>query len=102
MKSLDSPFWKEAMDNEINSLIQNHTWELTNLPPSCKTIGCKWIFKKKLRPDESIDKFKTRLIAKGFTQRSGVDFFDVYAPVARITTIRVLIALASINKFIIH
>ena len=83
MKSLDSPFWKEAVDNEMNSLIQNHTWELTNLPPGCKTIGCKWIFKKKLRPDGSIDKFKARLVAKGFTQRPGVDFFDVYAHVAR-------------------
>ena len=86
----------------MQSLIQNNTWKLTDLPSGCKTIKYKWIFKKKLRPDGSIDKFKARLVAKGFTQRPGVDFFYVYAPVARITTIRVLIALASINKFIIY
>jgi len=102
MKSLDSPFWREAIDNEIQSIIQNHTWELTDLPPGCKTIGCKWAFKKKLRPDGTVKKYKARLVAKGFIQKTGIDYFDAYSPVARITTIRVLITIASIHKLIIY
>ena len=66
MKSSNSPFQKEAIDNEIQYTIQNHTWELTDLPPSCKTIGCKWVFKKKLRSDDTVDKIKPKLVAKGF------------------------------------
>ena len=102
MDSPESPFWKEAIDNEIKSIMENHTWILTDLPPGCKPIGCKWIFKKKLRADGSIDKFKARLVAKGFTQQKGIDYFDTYSPVARISTIRVLLAFATIHKLIIH
>ena len=102
MNSVDCAFWKEAIKIELDSILQNHTWNLVDLPPGCKVIGCKWIFKKKLRPDGTMDKFKARLVAKGYTQKPGIDYFDVYAPVARITTIRVLVALASIYKLHIH
>ncbi|GKA33491.1 zinc finger, CCHC-type containing protein [Tanacetum coccineum] len=102
MKSHDSSFWKEAVNDEMDSIIGNNTWILVDLPPGSKAIKSKWIFKRKLRVDGSIEKFKARLVAKGFTQREGLDYFDTYAPVARTTTIRILIALASINKLIIH
>ena len=69
IRSIDSSFWKEAIDNEIQSILQNQTWELTDLPLGCKPIGCKWVFKKKLRPNGSVDKYKARLVAKGFTQK---------------------------------
>ena len=59
-------------------------------PPGCKHIGCKWIFKKKIRPDGSIKKYKARLVTKGYTQKIGVGYFDMYFPIARVSTIRVL------------
>ena len=72
------------------------------MPPGAKPIGCKWIFKRKYLPNGSIDKYKARLVAKGFTQKENVDYFDIFSPVARITSIRVLIALASIHDLFIH
>ena len=102
MKSQDAAFWKEAINDEMDSIIGNNTWKLVDLPPGSKPIGCKWIFKKKMKVDGTIDKFKARLVAKGFTQKQGIDYFDTYSPVARIATIRVLVALASIHKMVIH
>ena len=102
MQSTDVLLWKEAIDDEMDSLIQNHTWELVDVPEGARPISCKWIFKKKLRPDGTIEKYKARLVAKGFSQKEGIDFFDIYAPVCRITTIRVLIAWAVIKRFVIH
>ena len=75
---------------------------MVDLPPGAKPIGCKWIFKRKLNPDGSVDKFKARLVAKGFTQKQNIDYFDTFAPVTRISSIRVLITLASIYKLVIH
>ena len=80
----------------------NKTWKLVDLPLGSKPIGCKWIFKKKIKVDGTIDKFKARLVAKGFTQNEGLDYFDTYAPFARIVTIKTLIALDSIYYLEIH
>ncbi|GJR78682.1 zinc finger, CCHC-type containing protein [Tanacetum coccineum] len=102
MKSQDVSFWKEAINDEMDSIMGNNTWVLVDLPPGCKPLGCKWIFKRKLKVDETIKKFKARLVIQGFKQKSGIDYFDTYAPVARISTIRLLIAISSIHNLIIH
>ncbi|GKA71337.1 zinc finger, CCHC-type containing protein [Tanacetum coccineum] len=102
MKSQDVAFWKEAINDEMDSIMGNNTWVLTDLPLGCRPLGCKWIFKRKLKVNGTVEKFKTRLVIQGFKQKSGIDYFDTYAPVARISTIRLLIALALIHSLIIH
>jgi predicted alpha/beta-fold hydrolase len=86
----------------MESILTNGTWEICDLPVGCKPVGCKWVFKKKIKPDDTVDKFKTRIVAKGFTQKEGEDYFDTYSPVARMTTIHVLIVLVACNDLLIH
>jgi hypothetical protein len=102
LSSLDADLWQEAINDEMYSLESNRTWHLVELPPGCKPIGCKWILKKKLKPDGTIDKYKARLVAKGFRQRENIDFFDTFSPVTRITSIRVLISIAAIFNLVVH
>src|SRR3954468_7288217 len=100
--SQDADYWKEAIRSEMDSIIANGTWEITDRPYGCKPVGCKWVFKKKLRPDGTIEKYKARLVAKGYTQKEGEEFFDTYSPVARLTTIRVLLSLAASHGLLVH
>ncbi|GJZ13829.1 zinc finger, CCHC-type containing protein [Tanacetum coccineum] len=93
---------KEAIDDEIDSIMENNTWVLSDLPPGSKPLGCKWIFKSKMKVDGTIDMFKALLVIQDFRQKEGIDYFDTYAPVARITTIRLLLALAAIHNLVIH
>ncbi|GJZ88334.1 ribonuclease H-like domain-containing protein [Tanacetum coccineum] len=102
MQSRDVAFWKEAINDEMDSIMENNTWILSDLPPSCKPLGCKWIFKRKMKVDGIIDKFKARLVIYDFKQKEGIDYFDTYAPVARISTIRLLIDLATTYNLVIH
>ena len=87
--------WRRAMEAEIGSIEGNHTWDLVELPEGAKVIGVKWVFKTKLNEKGEVDKFKARLVAKGFLQTHGVDFYEVFAPVAKWDTIRVLLGLAA-------
>lgn len=102
MASPDAPLWKEAINSEIEFSLQNHIWVSVDLPPRSKPIGYKWILKKKLKPDRSINKYKTRLVAKRYKQKKGLDYFDTYSPISRITSIRILIEIASIYDMEIH
>jgi hypothetical protein len=94
--------WKEVVCSEMDSILSNGTWDLVDWLFGCKPAGCKWVFKKKLRPDGTILQYKARLVAKGYTQKKGEDFFDIYTPVARLTTIHVLLSLAASHDLLAH
>ncbi|XP_019099787.1 PREDICTED: uncharacterized protein LOC109132557 [Camelina sativa] len=98
----ESKAWKAACGEEIESITRNKTWDMVDLPYGSKTIGLKWVFKLKRNSDGSINKHKARLVAKGYVQRHGVDVDEVFAPVARIETVRFIIALAASNGWEIH
>jgi hypothetical protein len=100
--SPDADYWKEGVRSEMDSIMSNGIWEVVERPYGCKPVGCKCVLKKKLRPDGTIDKYKARLVAKGYTQKEGEDFFDTYSPVARLTTIRVLLSLAASHGLLVH
>lgn len=84
---------------EIESIEKNKTWELTVLPQGVNPIGVKWVFKTKLNENGEVDKYKARLVAKGYAQQYGVDYTEVFAPVARLDTIRLILALAAQNSW---
>ena len=100
--STDAEYLREAVCSEMDSIIYNGTWKITDLLAGCQPMGCKWIFKRNRRPDGSIEKYKGYLVAKGSTQKKEEDYFDTYSPVAQLPTIRVLLALDAAYKFRVH
>uniref|UniRef100_A0A2N9EDL8 Integrase catalytic domain-containing protein n=1 Tax=Fagus sylvatica TaxID=28930 RepID=A0A2N9EDL8_FAGSY len=89
------PEWRAAMKAELDALAANQTWVLTELPVGKHPIGCKWIYKVKLRSDGTLERYKARLVAKGYTQQEGLDYSETFSPVAKFTTVRVLLAVAA-------
>ena len=87
--------WVKAMEEEIQMIEKNNTWEYVNHPHGKDIIGVKWVYKTKLNPDGTIQKHKARLVAKGYSKQPEIDYNETFAPVARLDTIRALIALAS-------
>ncbi|GJR87889.1 retrotransposon protein, putative, ty1-copia subclass [Tanacetum coccineum] len=95
MLDSESNKWIDAMNAEIQSMMDNMVWVLVDLPPGCKTVGSKWIFKKKTDMDGIVHTYKARLVAKGYTQLYGVDYEETFSPVADIRAIRILISIAA-------
>lgn len=96
------PCWIDAMNKELTALEANKTWVLVDKPEGVVPIGCKWVYKVKRKADATLERYKARLVAKGYTQTEGIDFFDTFSPVAKMATVRMLIALAAIQKWHIH
>lgn len=90
--------WCEAMNVELAALEANATWELMSLPTHKKTVGCKWLYKIKYLPNGQIDRYKARLVVKGFTQTTNMDYYETFKPVAKMTSFRILLALVPINN----
>ena len=90
----EKPYWIKAMQEEMDSILLNDTWTLVDLPPGRKVVGCKWVFKKKLNENGDVERFKARIVAQGFSQKYGVDYDAVFAPVVRQTTFRILLSVA--------
>ncbi|XP_074347313.1 uncharacterized protein LOC141686159 [Apium graveolens] len=101
-QAITDPLWCTTMQAELNALELNQTWKIVDLPPNKRVVGCKWIYKVKYNTDGTLDRYKARLVAKGFTQTQGVDFFQTYAPVAKMTTVRTLLSLAAIQNWTLH
>ena len=91
--------WCKAMATELAALEANHTWEIVPLPAGKRVVSCKWVFKVKFNQDGTVERYKARLVARGFTQTEGLDYFETFAPVAKMSTVRVLLSLAAVSKW---
>ena len=95
-EAISSNEWKKAMDEEMEALEKNGTWEMGPLPVGKKLVGSRWVFTIKYHSDGSVARYKARLVARGYTQSYGIDYNETFAPVAKLNTIRILMALAAL------
>ncbi|WVZ95085.1 LOW QUALITY PROTEIN: hypothetical protein U9M48_040890 [Paspalum notatum var. saurae] len=94
--------WRQAMLEEMSSIQENQTWELVDPPANCRPIGLKWVYKVKRDERGKVVRHKARLVARGFMQREGIDFEEVFAPVARMESVRLVLALAATRGWNVH
>lgn len=94
--------WERAMKEELRSMAEHDVWYLTDLPVGFKPIGCRWVFKMKKDEHGNINKFKARLVVKGYSQKAGIDYTQLFSPVARFETIRTILSIAASESLILY
>ena len=102
MSGPDKVKWQEAMGNEMKPLQENHVWDLVELPKDKKAIGSKWVFKLKTNTLGSVERYKARLLAQGFSQKFGSDYDEAFSPVVRFESVRTVISLATQHGLQLH
>ena len=94
--------WRRAMLEEMNAIEENETWQLVDPPPGCRPISLKWVYKVKRDEIGTIVKHKARLVSRGFVQCEGIEFEEVFAPVAHMESVRLLLALVAAKDWRVH
>ena len=95
MQMSDSDKWLEAMKSKMESMKINNVWTLVDLPEGIKPIRCKWIFKKKRSADEKVETYKFHLVVKSYHQRYGINYDEIFSPVAMLKSIRIVLVIAA-------
>jgi hypothetical protein len=101
-EALSNPKWTHAIKAEMEALLKNNTWTLVPLPEGKKVVGCKWVFSIKHKADGSVERYKARPVAKGYTQTYGVDYQETFSPVTKLSTVRILLSLATNLDWSLH
>jgi hypothetical protein len=94
--------WKDAMNEEYDSILKNDVWTVVPRPHGKSVVTSKWLYKIKHAADGSIEKYKARFVVRGFSQKEGIDYDEIFAPVARYTSIRIIISLATVFGWKLH
>lgn len=102
LASADADAWRAAILDELGALHDTHTWTLVPCPPHTNIVSCKWLLKKKLHPDGSLDRYKARVVARGFSQKAGIDYHETYSPVLGMSSFRLIVALAAKYNLPLH
>jgi hypothetical protein len=102
LSSEDASHWLQAIETEYNSLIKNNIWILVDRPPDRSLVSTKWFFQRKYNSDGTLARYKARFVARGFFQQADIDYSETFSPVIKMTSLRLLLALATIHNYHIH